>query len=97
MSGSPSPTATATVEDHVVPEHRQLAAIRAEALFSSYLQPSQLPTPHQVRVAIADALQRHGTSGCAEAVADEFGSHPDTAVKRMAWALATTRSARTRA
>jgi len=34
-------------------------------------------------------LQRLGVRGCAARVAGEFGDHPDTAVARMGWALAT--------
>jgi hypothetical protein len=34
-------------------------------------------------------LQRLGVRGCAAQVAGEFGDHPDTAVTRMSWALAT--------
>jgi len=65
-------------------------AERAEALFVSYLQPSQRPTPDQVTVAIEDSLRRWGPAGCAAAAAVEYGEHPDTAPSRMRWALATT-------
>ena len=64
-------------------------AVRAEALFVSTLQPSGSPSPDQIRRAVATTLQRLGVRGCAARVAGEFGDHPDTAVARMSWALAT--------
>ena len=64
-------------------------AVRAEALFLSTLQPSGSPSPDQVRRAVTTTLQRLGVRGCAAQVAGEFGDHPDTAVTRMSWALAT--------
>ena len=67
-------------------------AIRAEALFASALQPSQYPSPGEVRRAVTTALQRLGVRGCAGQFAGEFGDHPDTAAARMAWALTTIRA-----
>jgi hypothetical protein len=67
-------------------------AIRAEALFVSTLQGSDAPAADQVRCAVATTLRRVGIRGCAAQVAGEFGDHPDTAVARMAWALATVRT-----
>ena len=64
-------------------------AVRAEALFASPLQPSGSPSPDQVRRAVVMTLQRLGVRGCAAQAAGEFGEHPDTAVARMRWALAT--------
>jgi hypothetical protein len=64
-------------------------AVQAEALFVSTLQPSGSPSPEQVRRAVATTLRRLGARGCAAEVAGEFGDHPDTAVARMSWALAT--------
>jgi hypothetical protein len=58
----------------------------AEALFVSVLQRSDRPSPGQVRTAIAAVVRAHGSRGCAELVAQEFGDHPETAVKRMCWA-----------
>ena len=66
-------------------------AVRAEALFASTLQPSGSTSPGQVRGAVATTLRRLGSSGCAARTAAEFGDHPDTAVARMCWALATVR------
>jgi hypothetical protein len=62
-------------------------AERAEALFLSYLQPSQQPTPAQVATAIEAALRLWGPAGCAAAAAAEYGEHPGTAPNRMRWAL----------
>ncbi len=67
-------------------------AVRAEALFVSTLQCSEKPGADQVRDAVAATLRRWGIKGCAEEVAVEFGDHPDCAVTRMAWALATVRA-----
>jgi hypothetical protein len=67
-------------------------AVRAEALFVSTLQSSEKPGAEQVRDAVAATLRRLGIKGCAEEVAGEFGDHPDSAVARMAWALATVRA-----
>jgi hypothetical protein len=67
-------------------------AVRAEALFASDLQCSQAPKGDEVRTAVAATLRRFGIQGCAAQVAGEFGDHPDTAVTRMAWALALVRS-----
>jgi hypothetical protein len=67
-------------------------AVRAEALFVSNLQCSQSPRSDEIRTAVATTLRRVGIKGCAAQVAGEFGDHPDTAVARMAWALAMVRS-----
>jgi len=67
-------------------------AVRAEALFVSTLQRSAHPAADQVRGAVATTLRRWGVRGCAAQVAGEFGDHPDTAVARMTWALATIRA-----
>lgn len=67
-------------------------AVRAEALFVSTLQCSDGPAAEQVRRAVATTLRQRGIRGCAAQVAGEFGDHPDTAVSRMRWALATVRS-----
>jgi hypothetical protein len=69
-----------------------IEAVRAEALFVSTLQSSDSPAAEQVRDAVATTLRRLGIRGCAAEVAGEFGDHPDCAVARMAWALATVRA-----
>ena len=68
-------------------------AIRAEALFASNLQSSERPGTDRIRIAVATTLRRLGIQGCASCVAGEFGDHPDAAVARMTWALATVRTA----
>jgi hypothetical protein len=60
-----------------------------EALFASYLQPSQAPTPAVVEAAVEQVILRLGSDGCAAAVAAEFGDHPETAVPRMCWVRST--------
>jgi hypothetical protein len=61
---------------------------RAEALFTSSLQPSDQPTPAQLRTAIIASVRTHrGIRGCAVALATEYGEHPETAAERMRWAL----------
>jgi hypothetical protein len=69
-----------------------VAAARTAALFVSTLQPSESPAPDQVRDAVATAVRRLGSAGCAAEMAREFGDHPETAAARMAWAVATVRS-----
>jgi hypothetical protein len=64
---------------------RELAA---EALFVSYLQPSELPSRRIVEEAVTAMILRYGSDGCAEGVASEFGDHPETAVRRMMWVRA---------
>jgi hypothetical protein len=71
--------------------HSTSVAVRAEALFASPLQPSESASPDQIRGAVATTLQRLGSNSCAAWAAGEFGDHPDTAVSRMCWALATIR------
>jgi hypothetical protein len=57
-----------------------------EALFVSDLQPSQTPSADAIEAAVAEMIRRYGVTGCAASVAAEFGDHPDTAPRRMAWA-----------
>jgi len=59
---------------------------RSEAVFASTLQPSDTPTADMIASAISRAMQRLGTRGCAEKMAQEFGDHPDMATERMRWA-----------
>ena len=61
---------------------------RAEALFSSPLQPSDSPNQAQLRAAIAASVRAHrGVRGCAEMLAAEYGERPEIAATRMRWAL----------
>ncbi|GAB3145939.1 hypothetical protein GCM10027290_26660 [Micromonospora sonneratiae] len=68
-------------------------AVRAEALFASMLQRSDVPSPAQVRAAVGATLRRYGVRGCAARVAQEYGDHPAGAVQRMCWVLAELRAA----
>jgi hypothetical protein len=70
-----------------------LEAVRAEALFVSNVQSSDLPTGDDVRRAVATSLRDYRVRGCATRVAGEYGDHPETAVLRMRWALAAVRDA----
>ena len=64
----------------------------AEALFASYLQPSDHPTSAQVTAAVRDSLCRlGGQGGCAAVRATAYGDHPETAAEPMRWALAITK------
>jgi hypothetical protein len=60
-----------------------------EALFASYLQPSQAPSQAAIETAVEQMILRLGSDGCAAAVAAEFGDHPETAVPRMCWVRST--------
>jgi hypothetical protein len=59
--------------------------LAAEALFVSYLQPSESPSGTAVQEAITAMILRYGSDGCAAGVAEEFGDHPEIAVQRMMW------------
>jgi len=63
--------------------------LAAEALFASYLQPSQSPSGEVVEAEVMRTVKRYGSEGCAASVALEFGDHPETAVLRMAWVRTT--------
>jgi hypothetical protein len=67
--------------------------VRTEALFVSYVQRSQRPTPETIREAVIATVDRLGEQGCAALVAQEFGEHPDSAVGRMRWARHAVRTA----
>ena len=67
-------------------------AARAEALFVSDLQSSELPGHGRRPARVAGTLRQFRIQGCAARVASEFGDHPDMAVRRMTWALATIRA-----
>jgi hypothetical protein len=59
--------------------------LAAEALFVSDLQPSECPTRRAVEDAVTAMILRLGSDGCAAGVAEEFGDHPESAVRRMSW------------
>jgi hypothetical protein len=72
---------------------RTVEAVRAEALFVSTVQASEVPAADQVRQAVATTLRLLGVRGCAAHVAGEYGDHPETAAARMTWALTAVRGA----
>lgn len=61
--------------------------LAVEALFVSPLQPSQHPDWAAVERAVEAMVLLHGSCGCAELVAQEFGDHPEQAARRMGWCL----------
>ncbi|MCA2214694.1 hypothetical protein [Jidongwangia harbinensis] len=66
--------------------------LAAEALFVSDLQPSERPSRETVEQTVTAMILRHGSDGCAAAVAAEFGDHPEEAVRRMCWVRAELRT-----
>lgn len=66
--------------------------LAAEALFVSDLQPSERPSRQTIEQAVTAMILRHGSDGCAAAVAAEFGDHPEAAVRRMCWVRAELRA-----
>lgn len=67
-----------------------IAAARAEALFTSDLPAGCRLSRDQADAAIVDAVRRHGgVRGCAAELAARYGERPDTAVPRMRWARGT--------
>jgi hypothetical protein len=69
--------------------------LAAEALFVSHLQPSECPSREMVEQTVTAMLLRHGSDGCAAGVAEEFGDHPEAAVRRMGWVRRELRSVMT--
>lgn len=59
---------------------------RIEAVFASDLQAGDKPTAAEIEQAVAATVRALRSRGCAARVAQEFGDHPDTALKRMRWA-----------
>jgi hypothetical protein len=59
---------------------------RIEAVFASALQASDKPTGQQIHLTITNMARAYGSRWCTARVAQEFGDHPDTAARRMAWA-----------
>jgi hypothetical protein len=56
-----------------------------EALFASWLQPSDAPSAERVAEAIERTARQFGIGGCAGRMAQEFGDHPEAAAERMRW------------
>ena len=59
--------------------------LAADALFVSCLQPSECPSRKTLEDTVTAMILQHGTEGCAGEVAEEFGDHPESAVRRMFW------------
>lgn len=67
---------------------QRLAVARAEALFTTSLPTGVTPTAADVQSGIRSTVIRHGgIRGCAAEVAGEFGDYPQTAARRMRWAI----------
>jgi hypothetical protein len=75
---------TAEIQLDVVPKN-----LVAEVLFCSALQPSDHPTPQQVRAAVLDCLRAHHDEPwqCTAQLAAAYGHHPELACARMRWCL----------
>ena len=56
-----------------------------EALFASWLQPSDAPTAERVGEAVNCTVRQFGIRGCVGQMAQEFGDHPEAAAERMRW------------
>lgn len=65
---------------------------RVAALFASDVQPADAVTADAVRAAIRAAVRTRGCAGCAQAVAYEYGQHPEDAQRRTQWAILTVRA-----
>jgi hypothetical protein len=60
----------------------------AEALFTSHLSASSQPSRAEEVTAVEAALRVYGgVQGCAVQMAGEYGEHPESAARRMRWAL----------
>jgi hypothetical protein len=59
--------------------------VRCAALFASGLQRSEVPDSEAVTEAVRRTVGRLGVRGCAGAMAQEFGDHPESARDRMRW------------
>jgi hypothetical protein len=66
--------------------HLSITAVRTAALFASAVQRSDEPSDREIQQAVAAAVRRFGSRGCAGLVAQEFGEHPEIAAPRMRWA-----------
>ncbi|MBG0818533.1 hypothetical protein [Planomonospora sp. ID82291] len=63
--------------------------VRAEALALAPVSASVLLDREDADAVISQAIVLHGgEEGCAAALAQEFGEHPELAVQRMRWASA---------
>ncbi|MFC7484451.1 hypothetical protein ACFQX7_36655 [Luedemannella flava] len=70
-----------------------LTSAYAEALFNSELPTGSTPTRAEAATAIRRAIAEFGgVRACASVMASEYGDHPETAIRRMRWALAVAES-----
>jgi hypothetical protein len=81
LAGSPGTSSHIGEFDMII----MVQDLAAEALFVSYLQPSECPSRRAVEETVTEMILRHGSDGCAAEVAAEFGDHPEAAVRRMSW------------
>ncbi|MBO3750121.1 hypothetical protein J5X84_28905 [Streptosporangiaceae bacterium NEAU-GS5] len=65
------------------------ANLLAEVLFCSILQPSDQPTPQQVRAAVLAAWHAHHDEPleCTAQLAADYGDNPELACARMRWCI----------
>lgn len=63
----------------------RICNLHAEALFASNLQESEDPGTALVRATVQAQVFDLGEVGCAAAVAQEYGDHPEAACSRMLW------------
>jgi hypothetical protein len=91
---------TAGTQENLSPSAQTQIRERAEALFASALQPSELapmilPSGKLSRrgvtflqgVVMAAVCSCGGIRGCVNRMSTEFGDHPEDAAARMRWAL----------
>lgn len=63
----------------------RICNLHAEALFVSNLQESEDPGTALVRATVQAQVFDLGEVGCAAAVAQEYGEHPQASCERMRW------------
>lgn len=74
--------------------YRTFDDMLVEATFASAMQPSTPMSDAQVLEDLRATLRSVGVAGCRDAVATEFGNHPEDAVRRMRWARSVVRRVR---
>jgi ABC-type multidrug transport system ATPase subunit len=85
IAGLDRPTSgTVTVAGERI-DRRDAGDTWCEALFASWLQPSDAPTAQTVAQAVTFARRQFGIRGCLCRMAQEFGDHPEAAAERMRW------------
>ena len=85
IAGLDRPTrGTVTVAGERI-DRRDAGDTWCEALFASWLQPSDAPSAQTVAEAVTFAIRHFGIRGCVCRMAQEFGDHPEAAAERMRW------------